>query len=380
MEQPPNTAGVAPDTFKGISQGAGSGPLAGVRILEIESIGPGPFAAMLLADLGANVLRVSRIDASKRRTPNPVLERGRAGIVQLDLKSSADRKRALELIGRADALIEGFRPGVMERVGLGPTECLAANPRLVYGRVTGWGRTGPMAKAAGHDINYIALSGALYACGTRESGPVPPLNLVGDFGGGGLILALGVVSALLEARTSNRGQVVDTAMAEGAGTLMSMIYGLKAIGRWNAPRAGNILDGSAYYYRCYECSCGGWMAVGAIEIEFRRQFLNALGLEAEVAALLDADDCDAAVHARIAAIFRAQPREHWQTIFGVGDHCVSPVLRLDEVSQYPQNQSSNAFRSVDGILHPAPVPNFSRTPLADPGDATHAASKLEAWD
>jgi len=356
------------------------GPLAGIRVLEIESIGPGPFASMLLADLGANVLRIARPATADQRTRNPVLERGRSGTLHLDLKSLADHERVSRLIVRADALVEGFRPGVMERLRIGPEECLALNPRLVYGRVTGWGRTGPLAKAAGHDINYIALSGALYACGTRESGPIPPLNLVGDFGGGGLLLALGMVSALFEMRTSGRGQVVDTAMVEGAGMLMSMIYGLRATGGWAAARAGNLLDGSAYFYRCYQCSCGGWMAVGAIELEFRRIFLERLGLAPEITAILQAGDLNSATHARIAAIFATQTRRHWEGTFEASDACVSPVLDLDEVAAHPQNVASNGFQMLNGALHPVPVPRFSRTPLLDPRAPMDDAAKLADWD
>ena len=356
------------------------GPLAGIRLLEIESIGPGPFASMLLADLGANVLRIARPARTDQRTPNPVLERGRSGTLHLDLKSLADYELLVRLIGRADALVEGFRPGVMERLRIGPEECLALNPRLVYGRVTGWGRTGPFANSAGHDINYIALSGALHACGTRDSGPVPPLNLAGDLGGGGLLLALGIVSALFEMRTSGRGQVVDTAMVEGASMLMSMIYGLRATGQWPAARAGNILDGSAYFYRCYQCSCGGWVAVGAIEPEFRRIFLQRLGIESEITAILQGGDSNAATHARIGAIFATQPRQHWERVFEASDACVSPVLDIDEVVAHPQNVASNGFQMLNGALHPVPVPRFSRTPLRDPRPPMDNAAQLAEWD
>lgn len=376
-----DTQYAAQPTADARTSAASAGPLAGVQVLEIESIGPGPFASMLLSDLGANVLRIARPAGAETRVRNPVLERGRSGTLHLDLKSATDHARLLELIGRADALVEGFRPGVMERLRIGPDECLALNPRLVYGRVTGWGRKGPLAMTAGHDINYIALSGALYACGTRESGPVPPLNLVGDFGGGGLLLALGIVSALFEARGSGRGQVVDTAMVEGAGILMSMIYGLRANGRWPAARAGNVLDGSAYYYRCYECAGGGWMAVGAIEPEFRRIFLQKLGLDAEISSILAADDREPATHAKIAGIFAAQTRNHWERIFSIGDACVSPVLDLDEVAEHPQNRAAHGFELWDGALHPMPVPNFSRTSLSHPkAAAANAASRLAEWD
>ena len=227
---------------------------------------------------GANVLRIARRSHLGASAPNPVLGRARTATLKLDLKSDADTQRLLALVDCADAMIEGFRPGVMERMGLGPERCLSRNPRLVYGRVTGWGRSGPLAQTAGHDINYIAITGALHACGTADSGPIPPLNLVGDFGGGGLMLAFGVVCALLEARNSGRGQVVDVSMTGGAALLMSMIYGMRASGRWPAERAGNILDGSAYFYTCYRTADDDWMAVGAIEPEFRLQLLQLLGL------------------------------------------------------------------------------------------------------
>jgi alpha-methylacyl-CoA racemase len=356
------------------------GPLAGVQVLEIESIGPGPFAAMVLADLGANVLRVSRPVKGSPRKPNPVLDRGRVGQIALDLKSEVQRDQLLTLIERADVLIEGYRPGVMERLGLGPEPCLDRNPRLVYGRITGWGRSGPLAHSAGHDINYIALSGALHACGTAESGPVPPLNLVGDFGGGGLLLALGVVCAVLEAKTSGRGQVVDTAMVDGAAMLMAMIYGMRANGRWPAPRAGNILDGSAWFYTCYACADGEWVAVGAIEPEFRRVLFDKLGLAAEADALLGARDDDPGIRARLAALFRQRTRAEWQAVFEGTDACVSPVLSLAEVAGHPHNRARGLLREVDGVLQSPPAPQFSRTP---PGAAVDAADerrqRLARW-
>ncbi len=341
------------------------GPLSGLRILEIQSIGPGPFAGMMLADLGASVLQVGR-QGPARRNPNPVLYRNRAGAVSLDLKTDQGRDALLALIEQADGLIEGYRPGVMERLGLGPDECLARNPRLVYGRVTGWGRSGPLAQAAGHDINYIALTGALHACGTTESGPTVPLNLVGDFGGGGLMLAFGVVCALLEARGSGRGQVVDTAMLDGAAALMSMIYGMRATGRWAAPRAGNILDGSAWFYTTYVCADGQWMAAGAIEPEFRRILLDKLGLAAEADALMAAPDQDANARARIAAVFAGASRAHWQQIFDGSDACVSPVLAMSEVMDHPHNQAWGSFRQQGALTQPNPAPRFSRTPAAAP--------------
>lgn len=358
------------------------GPLADVKILEIESIGPGPFAAMVFADLGANVLRIARPARGSELKPNPVLDRGRTATLTLNLKNPSDVQRLLGLVAGADALIEGFRPGVMESMGLGPESCLSRNPRLVYGRVTGWGRSGPLARTAGHDINYIALTGALYACGTAESGPVPPLNLVGDFGGGGLLLAFGVVCALLEARTSGRGQVVDAAMAGGAALLMSMMYGLRANGLWPAARAGNILDGSAYFYTCYACSDGGWVAVGAIEPQFRLQMLQLLGLGAEANNIMAAPDNDPGVRARLAQIFRNRSRAEWQKVFDGSDACVTPVLGMDEVGSHEQNRAEGNFVLVDGVLHPAPAPRFSRTSHPLPADCASPEirqAKLEAW-
>ena len=339
------------------------GPLHGIQVLEIESIGPGPFCAMLLADLGANVLTVRRSGATDPNADVPVLNRNRAGSVQANLKDPADRERVLQLVARADALIEGFRPGVMERLGLGPDACHAANPRLVYGRMTGWGQDGPLANRAGHDINYIALSGALHSMGTAYSGPVPPLNLVGDFGGGGLMLALGIVSAVLEARTSGHGQVIDTAMVEGAGVLMGMIFGLRAIGMWPQPRAGNFLDGSAWYYRCYPTSDGHWMAVGAVEPQFRRLFLDGLGVGDQHDEIVRCGDQDPELHRQITAIFQSRTRQEWTHIFEGTDACVSPVLAMDEVASHPHNQARGSFRTVDGVLQPQPAPRFSRTPL-----------------
>jgi alpha-methylacyl-CoA racemase len=356
------------------------GPLEGIRLLEIESIGPGPFAAMALADLGANVLRIARPPKAGAKS-NPVLGRGRAGTLTLDLKARADVEQLLALVDRADALIEGFRPDVMERLGIGPEQCLQRNPRLVYGRVTGWGRTGPLAQTAGHDINYIALSGALHSFGTAESGPIPPLNLVGDFGGGGLLLALGVVSALLEARTSGRGQVVDAAMIDGASMLMAMIFGMRATGRWPANRAGNILDGSAYFYTCYPCA-DGWMAVGAIEPEFRLRLLCLLGLEHDSKAILAAADDDAGVRDRLAQIFKTRTRAEWQTVFDGTDACVSPVLHMDEVIDHQQNRARESFMIIDGALQPKPAPRFSRTParsLDEPAVCERTRENLQAW-
>ena len=361
------------------------GPLEGIKALEIEGIGPGPFAAMVLADMGANVLRIAR-PSRKTKIDNPVMGRGRTATLTLDLKTKVGLERLLQLIDHADVTIEGFRPGVMERLGLGPDVCLRRNPRLVYGRVTGWGRIGPLAHTAGHDINYIALTGALHAFGTAESGPVPPLNLVGDFGGGGLLLAFGIVCALLEVRASGRGQVVDAAMIHGASMLMAMIYGMRASGLWTAKRAGNLFDGSAYFYTCYQCADGGWVAVGAIEPQFRLQLLELLGLGDEAQAIMTAQNNDAGVRRRLAAIFQSRTRHEWQKIFDGTDACVSPVLNLDEVMQHEQHRAGGTFTLIDGAMHPAAAPRFSRTdPGHTPGHTHQLANddqrnaKLKDW-
>lgn len=357
-----------------------AGPLAGIKIIEIGSIGPGPFAAMVLADLGANVLRIERTTRGNPTQPNPVLSRGRAGVLELDLKSQEGHKALMQLLQGADALIEGFRPGVMERFGLGPDACLEQNPKLVYGRITGWGRDGALANSAGHDINYIALTGALHAFGSAESGPIPPLNLVGDFGGGGMLLALGIVSALLECRVSGRGQVVDAAMIDGTALLMAMIYGYRAMGRWNAPRARNMFDGSAYYYRCYLCADHGWIAVGAIEPQFRTLFLEGIGLGTDRENIMQARDDDPVVHERIAAIIRQHDRAHWQQVFEGTDACVTPVLSMEEAPTHPHSREWGTFSHVNGIVHPSPAPRFSRTPLSKPElGPPHSDTRLQEW-
>ncbi len=354
-----------------------NGPLAGVKIVEMEGIGPGPFAAMLLADVGASVLQISR-PGTPRRHANPILYRNRAGSIELDLKLESGRSRLVDLIAQADGLIEGMRPGVMERLGLGPDACLSRNPRLIYGRVTGWGRYGPLADSAGHDINFIALSGALHACGSQQSGPLPPLNLVGDFGGGGLMLAFGMVSAMFEARSSGKGQVVDTAMVDGAALLMSMMYGMLSTGRWKDQRASNLLDGSAWYYTTYPCADGKWIAVGAIELPFRKLLLEGLGLAEEADALMRASDQDAAVRARIAAIFATRSRDHWQQRFGSTDACVSPVLSMAEAPKHEHIRAWGSFRKCDDVVQPMPVPRFERTPAPVPTTGT-IPSRLALW-
>lgn len=345
----------------------GHGPLHGVRVVELGGIGPAPFAAMMLADLGADVVRVHRVGETAE--PNAALDRGRRSIaVQLKDPRGVDVVR--ELAAGADALIEGFRPGVLERLGLGPRELHAANPALVIGRMTGYGQDGPFAPRAGHDINYIALSGALAAIGPAGHRPTPPINLVADFGGGGMPLALGVVSAVLSARATGRGQVVDAAMVEGAASLMAMIYGFHGRGQWSVRRGENLFDSGAPWYDTYACADGRYVAVGALEPQFFAVLLERLGLRERI----DADrqlDRDTWPHQRaeFEAVFAAHPRAHWESVFADVDACVTPVLDMDEAPAHPHNAARGAFVTLDGVTQPAPAPRFSGTPNAAPAPA-----------
>ena len=336
-----------------------SGPLQGLRILEFESIGPGPYGAMLLADLGAEVLCIARPHADRGALiadrGEAVMHRGRRAIT-LDLKAPGDLDLARRLIGRADGLIEGLRPGVMEKLGLGPEAALGLNSRLVYGRITGWGQEGPLARTAGHDINYIALSGALTAMGPPDRPPFPPLNLVGDFGGGGLWLAFGMLAALIEAGRTGRGQVVDAAMIDGAASQMAMIYAWRSTGRWSDRRGENLLDGGAPFYRCYECADGGFVAVGALEPQFFAALMEGLGLAGE-----GWDQNDRShwpdLAARMAEVFLTRSREEWAARFEGTDACVTPVLGMGEAPTHPHNRARGTF--VGPPDQPAPGPRFS---------------------
>lgn len=358
-----------------------SGPLSGLKVVEFAGIGPGPFCGMLLADLGADVVRIDRME-TVGRPARDIMGRGKRS-VGIDLKSAAGIETALDLIEKADALIEGFRPGVMERLGLGPDAALARNPRLVYGRMTGWGQTGPLSHSAGHDINYIALTGALHAMGRRGEPPAPPLNLVGDFGGGALYLAFGICAALLEARSSGRGQVIDCAMTDGAASLMTMFFGMKSMGMWSDQREANLLDGAAHFYDCYECACGGWLAVGAIEPQFHALLIPGLGLDpADFAAQMDASRWPD-YSARIAAAVRTRTRDDWMKVFEGTDACVAPVLSMTEAPQNAHNLARKTFETAFGVLQPAPAPRFSRTPGAisapPPEPGAHTRSALADW-
>ncbi|MGV6872785.1 CaiB/BaiF CoA transferase family protein [Pseudochelatococcus sp. B33] len=363
-----------------------SGPLAGVRIVEMAGVGPGPFAAMMLADMGARMIRVHPKNARPllplMNGPYDLLARGRPSIA-IDAKSDAGRRALLDIIGEADALIEGFRPGVMERLGLGPETALARNPRLVYGRMTGWGQTGPLAKTAGHDINYTALSGALNAIGTEAGGPVVPLNLVADFGGGGMFLAFGVVCALLEAGRSGKGQVVDAAMVDGAAVLSAMLIGMQKAGSWSGGRGANLLDGGAHYYGVYRCADGRWLAVGAMEPQFYRAFLERAGLPFDDFADQHNEALWPVYREKIAARIGEKTRDEWAAIYDGTDCCVTPVLDWEEAADHPHYRARGTFVEVAGVTQPAPAPRFSRTPgeIAGPPEAPaeDAAAVLAGW-
>ncbi|MET0928337.1 MAG: CaiB/BaiF CoA-transferase family protein [Aeromicrobium sp.] len=354
-----------------------TGPLAGLRVVEFAGLAPAPFATTLLADHGADVIRVDRTIRTVERPD--VMGRSRAAI-EVDLKDPDVVEAVLALIDGADVLIEGFRPGVMERLGLGPDVCLARNPGLVYGRMTGWGQTGPLSHAAGHDINYIALTGALHAIGPADRPPTPPVNFVGDFGGGGLMLAFGVLAALTERHRSGRGQVVDAAMVDGAALLTTHLHAMKAQGQFAAPRGENLLDGGAPFYRTYATADGGFVAVGAIEPQFYAALLDGLGLVADdLPPQMDPDSWPA-LHDLFTGIFRAHDRDHWQQVFDGTDACVSPVLSPDEAATGAHVAARSGFVEVDGIVQPAPAPRFDRTPSDEPSSLRDATPPdLESW-
>jgi alpha-methylacyl-CoA racemase len=337
-----------------------SGPLSGTRIVEFAGIGPGPFACMMLADMGAEVVTLDRVGAKKNL--KSVAGRGRK-VVEVDLKDKASIAKVLDLLNHADALIEGFRPGVMERLGLGPELVLAKNPKLVYGRMTGWGQEGPLAQAAGHDINYISVTGALAAIGTTEK-PVPPLNLVGDFGGGALYLVVGVLAALLEASKSGKGQVVDAAMCDGAASLMSMFFDLAAAGRWVEGREQNFLDGGAHFYGIYECSCGHFISIGSIEPQFYALLRQHAGLtDVDFDAQMDRKAWPA-LREKLTEVFKSKTREDWCQIMEGTDICFAPILTMAEAPKHPHNAARKIFVERHGVTQPAPAPRFSRTPSA----------------
>lgn len=352
------------------------GPLAGVKVIEFAGIGPGPFCAMLLSDMGAEVIRIDRKGA-RGGSKFDITSRGRRSLA-FDLKKPEAVEAVLKLIAKADMLLEGFRPGVMERLGLGPDAALGRNPRLVYGRMTGWGQTGTLANAAGHDINYIALTGALHAIGRKDEKPVPPLNLVGDFGGGALYLAFGMVCALFEAQKSGKGQVVDTAMTDGAASLMSMFYGMKASGFWTDRKGDNLLDGAAHFYDTYETADGKWVAIGSIEPQFYALLLEKTGIaDPEFQAQMDKSKWPS-LKAKVANVIRTKTRDEWDVLMLNTDVCYAPVLSLDEAPRHPHNVSRQTFVEIDGVVQPNVAPRFSRTVPKVQGPAPHAGAHTES--
>lgn len=364
----------------------GKGPLSGVRVIELAGIGPGPFAAMLLADLGADVIRVDRASAVKEGETSGGTDfsnRGKRSIA-VDLKSDKGREVVLRMVEKADVLIEGFRPGVTERLGIGPDDCLARNPKLVYGRMTGWGQEGPLSHTAGHDVGYIAITGALHAIGRAGGPPQVPMNLLGDFAGGSMYLVVGVLSALLESRTSGRGQVVDAAIVDGTAHLSTFIHGFLCGGLWEDRRGVNMLDTGAPWYDVYETSDGRHMAVGAIEPQFYAEFLRLLGLDKEDLPHQHDRSGWPKLRERFAAVFRTKTRDEWTEIFVPSDACVAPVLSLREAPDHPHLAARGTFTVRDGVRQPAPAPRFSATPAgsgrgpARPG--ADAADVARDWD
>jgi alpha-methylacyl-CoA racemase len=366
------------DAEKGATQTA-SGPLHGVRVVELAGIGPAPYACMLLAEAGADVLRLERAAASARPqgASHELLVRSRPSIA-IDLKHPAAVAFVLDLAARADALVEGFRPGVAERLGLGPEACWARNAGLVYGRMTGWGQDGPLAARAGHDIDYIALAGALWPIGRAGDPPVPPLNLVGDFGGGGMLLAFGVVAALFEAHRSGNGQVVDAAMVDGAASLTTMLHGMWLAGAWEPARGVNLLDTGAPFYEVYETADGGHMAVGALEPQFYAALLEGLGLLPEDVGPQGDRSRWPATKARFAEAFRTKTRDQWTAVFEDVDACVAPVLAPWEAADHPHNRARGTFVTREGKPQPGAVPRFSRTP-SRVRDPSRPADTLAGW-
>ncbi|MET0336290.1 MAG: CaiB/BaiF CoA-transferase family protein [Caulobacter sp.] len=340
------------------------GPLSGLKVLEFAGIGPGPFCGMLLSDLGADVVRIDR-KGSGRSSPADITARGRRSIA-LDLKKPEAVEACLKLAERSEALFEGFRPGVMERLGLGPDVALKRNPKLVYGRMTGWGQTGPYAAAAGHDMNYIAISGALHAIGTEDK-PVPPLNLVGDFGGGALYLAFGMLAGVIRARETGQGQVIDCAMSDGAASLMSMFYGFKAMGLQREERRANMLDGGAHFYDTYRCSDGKWVSIGSIEPQFYALLLEKTGItDPHFQQQMTREEWPA-LRAKLAAVISTKTQDEWTALMGGTDVCFAPILDLDEAPKHPHNAARQTFVDLGGVTQPAPAPRFSATPGAIQG-------------
>ncbi len=354
----------------------GQGPLHGVRVVEIASLAPAPFGCMVLSDLGADVILVDRVGGGMRLPSPDPLRRGRRSVA-LNLKDPEAAGVLLRLVESADVLVEGFRPGVAERLGFGPQVCLERNPRLIFARMTGWGQDGPLAQAAGHDIDYIAISGALHPIGRAGERPVPPLNLVGDFGGGGMLLAVGVLAALVERAASGRGQVVDAAMVDGSALLTSFLYGLLAAGTWRDERGANLLDGAAPFYDTYETADGRHVAVGALEPQFYAELLRRLGIEGDDLPAQHDTAGWPVLRARLTEVFKQRTRAQWAEIFEGTDACVAPVLTLGEAAGHPHNRARGTFTDVGGVVQPAPAPRFGRTPTARPAPPAEPGSSTD---
>ena len=359
------------------------GPLTGIRVVEMAGIGPGPFTAMMLSDLGAEVIRVDRLSHKGIGHRANVLNRGRKSIA-VDLKNPRGVETTLRLIEQADVVLEGFRPGVMERLGLGPEKCLSVNPRLIFGRMTGWGQTGPLSQAAGHDINYISIAGALGAMGYADRPPAPPLNLVGDFGGGAMYLLTGILAALVERATSEQGQIIDAAMSDGTASLLSPFFGLMAMNMWTTDRFSNRLDGGAFYYGSYECSDGRYISVGSLEPQFYALLLEKAEItDPEFQEQLD-EAAWPAKREKLTQLFKTKTRQQWCDIMEGTDVCFAPVLDLKEAPNHPHNIDRKTFVELDGVVQPAPAPRFSRTqgeiqgPAAMAGE--HTREVLSAWN
>ncbi len=352
------------------------GPLAGIKVVEMAGIGPGPFCAMMLSDMGAEVIRVDRLAHKGSGHRANVLNRGRRSIA-VDLKNPDGVAAVQQLIDGADVVIEGFRPGVMERLGLGPDTCLARNPRLIFGRMTGWGQSGPLAPAAGHDINYISIGGALGAMGYSDRPPAPPLNLIGDFGGGAMYLLAGVLAALVERGTSGQGQVIDAAMTDGTASLLSPFYGMMAMGMWTKERMDNRLDGGAHYYGSYACSDGKFISIGSIEPQFYALLLELCEIDDPEFAKQNDKQHWASLRGKLEALFVTQTRDHWCALLEGTDVCFAPVLDLQEAPQHPHNLARQSFVEIDGVTQPAPAPRFSRTPTTVQAPAAMAGEHSE---
>ena len=359
------------------------GPLTGIRVVEMAGIGPGPFTAMMLSDLGAEVIRIDRLSHKGIGHRANVLNRGRKSIA-VDLKNPRGVETTLRLIEQADVVLEGFRPGVMERLGLGPEKCLSVNPRLIFGRMTGWGQTGPLSQAAGHDINYISIAGALGAMGYADRPPAPPLNLVGDFGGGAMYLLTGILAALVERATSEQGQIIDAAMSDGTASLLSPFFGLMAMSMWTTDRFSNRLDGGAFYYGSYECSDGRYISIGSLEPQFYALLLEKAEItDPEFQEQLD-EAAWPAKREKLTQLFKTKTRQQWCDIMEGTDVCFAPVLDLKEAPNHPHNIDRRTFVELDGVVQPAPAPRFSRTqgeiqgPAAMAGE--HTREVLSAWN